>query len=216
MKLLCLTDLHSNREALERILDRAGPVDLVLLGGDITNFGSAEHAERFVRHIQDAGREVLAVAGNCDCAAIDHRLAELGVSLHARGVVRDGVGLHGISGIPPWRSRMYSFDEVQLAEALRQGFEQIAGARRHVVLAHVPPHHGRLDRTFLLQHAGSKALREFVDDRQPDLVLCGHIHEARGTETLGQTTVVNSGPASGGYYAVAMIGEQVEVELRQA
>jgi hypothetical protein len=36
MKLLALTDLHGNVGQLDAILEAAGPVDIVLLGGDIT------------------------------------------------------------------------------------------------------------------------------------------------------------------------------------
>ena len=66
------------------------------------------------------------------------------------------------------------------------------------------------------QHVGSTALRSFIDERQPTLVFCGHIHEGRGIDRLGATTVVNCGTAYEGYYALAEIGETVEVTLQMA
>jgi Icc-related predicted phosphoesterase len=216
MRLLGITDLHGGPAALDRILAGAGPVDLILLGGDLTNFGAPADAEKMVRQAEATGTKVLAVAGNCDSAEIDRRLAELGVSLVGRGVVHDGVGLHGLSAMPPWRGDMYQLTEDELAEVLRAGYAQIAGVGRHVLLSHPPPHGGRLDCTSAGKHVGSTALRDFIDETQPELVLCGHIHEARGVEKLGRTTAVNCGPAAAGFYALAELGDELKVDLRRA
>jgi uncharacterized protein len=217
MRLLTLTDLHGNDAALNAILEAAGPVDIMLLGGDITNFGSPQDAERLVRRAQSTGTPVWAVAGNCDSAEIDQRLVELGVSLHGRGVIYQGLGLHGISAMPPWGHRMYQFTEAELAEFLCAGSAQLAAAKTRVVLSHAPPH-GVRDRTHLFQHPGSAALREFILRTVPTLVVCGHIHEGRGVDFLGATTVVNCGAAKSGHYALAEVeeGGRVEVDLRRA
>jgi len=216
MKLLCTADLHSRSEAFGQILADAAAVDLILFGGDITHFGSADDAESLVRQAEATGAAVLAVAGNCDNAEIDRRLTELGVSVNGCGWVHDGLGIHGLSGIPPWNSRMYQFSEDELAERLAAGRLQVDAAERRAVLAHVPPYGGRLDRVAMLKHAGSRALREFVDRQQPELVVCGHVHEARGIEQFGRTTVVNCGPAAAGYYALVDFGREVQVELCRA
>jgi len=216
MRLLGITDLHGSPAALDRILASAGPVDLILLGGDLTNFGSPADAERLVRRAEATGTRVLAVAGNCDSAEIDQRLVELGGSLMARGLVHNGVGVHGLSAMPPWRSNMYQLTEDELAEVLRAGYAQIAGAEHHMLLSHPPPHGGKLDCTSAGRHVGSTALRSFIDETQPELVLCGHIHEARGVEKLGRTTAVNCGPAAAGFYALAELGDELKVDLRRA
>lgn len=216
MRLLGITDLHDSRAALERILAAAGPVDLILLGGDLTNFGSPAGAEKLVRQAQATGTKVLAVAGNCDSAEIDRRLVELEVSLAGRGLIHEGVGLHGLSAMPPWRGDMYQLTEEELAEALRAGYAQIGGVEHHVLLSHPPPHGGTLDRTSMGKHVGSTALRSFIDETQPGLVLCGHIHESRGVEKIGPTTAVNCGPAAAGFYALAELGDRLNVELCQA
>jgi hypothetical protein len=46
-------------------------------------------------------------------------------------------------------------------------------------------------------------------------VICGHIHEARGQAKIGNTVVVNCGPARDGNYAVAEVGDDVRVELKR-
>jgi Icc-related predicted phosphoesterase len=216
MKLLCITDLHSERAALERILKVEGAVDVILLGGDITNFGTPAEAEDFVRRLRRTGAEVLAVAGNCDSEAIDKRLAELGVSLFRRGVVRQGVGFYGVSAMPPWRGTMYELSEDEIGAALAAGRAQLQDPRLEVVVSHSPPRDTRLDRTTRGEHVGSSAVRQLIETAQPALVVCGHIHESPGSERIGQTTVVNCGPAFRGHYAVADVGESVRAELRTA
>jgi len=215
IRLLGITDLHDQRSALDQILTDAGTVDAVLLGGDITNFGTPADAERLVRQVQASGARVFAVAGNCDSAAIEQRLIHLGVSLFQRGTALIGLGIQGLSGMPPWHAHMYQFTEEELASALDVGFAQLNGATPHVVLSHAPPRAARVDYTAGGHHVGSTALRAFIDRVQPALVICGHIHEARGTELLGRTQVVNCGAAAAGCYALAEIGETVRVELRQ-
>jgi Icc-related predicted phosphoesterase len=216
MRILTITDLHGRSEIMSRILTQSGPVDLVLLGGDLTDFGSADDAQRFIRLAQEHGSPVLAVAGNCDSPAIERQLIDMGVSLHGQGVVREGVGLHGVSAMPPWRRGMYQFTEDELSEFLRAGFQQIAGADRHVLLSHPPPRNQSLDRTARGQHVGSTAVREFLDENRPDLVFCGHVHEGRGIERLGRTLAVNCGMGAAGSYAVAEVGQDVTVELCNA
>jgi Icc-related predicted phosphoesterase len=213
MRLLCITDLHGRLAKLADILDAAGPVDMILFGGDITDFGSPIDVEKAIRAAQQSRVPVFAVAGNCDSAEIDRRLEELGVSVSGRGVTCGSIGLHGVSGMPPWRRGMFQLTEEELAALLQAGYGQIA-APHHVVLAHVPPRGTRLDRTVLLgKHAGSAALRTFIEQTQPALVICGHIHEGRGIDEIGKTTVVNCGRAAGGEYAMADVDETVTVTL---
>ena len=41
---------------------------------------------------------------------------------------------------------------------------------------------------------GSKSIRKAIDEFQPDLLLCGHIHEAEGIEDkINKTKVLNVG-----------------------
>lgn len=218
MRIACITDLHGRLPALGRILADLGQADVLLLGGDITNFGSPIDVERVVRAAQAAVPTVFAVIGNCDSAAIERRLTELGVALHGCGVRVGDVGFQGLSGIPPWvRGKgMFQLTEEELAAALEAGAAEIGGASRRVLLAHVPPHDTGLDRTVTWQHAGSTALRQFIDRTQPSLMFCGHIHEGRGIEKLGDTLAVNCGHGALGAYAVAEIGDEIHAELRSA
>lgn len=70
-----------------------------------------------------------------------------------------------------------------------------------VLVAHSPPWGGVLDCTASVAHAGSRALRRWIEARQPLLTLHGHLHEApdlsgRWVERIGATFCVNPGPAA--------------------
>lgn len=214
-RLLCITDLHGRLAMLSKILAAAGPVDVILLGGDITNFGSPSDADKAIDLARRSAPRVFAVAGNCDSADIDRRLVELGVSLSGRGAMCNSLALCGVSAMPPWKTGMYQFTEEHLTELLHAGLGEVNAPRR-VVLAHAPPRDTALDRTIFGQHVGSIALRQFIERAEPDLVVCGHIHEGRGVERIGRTTVVNCGHAAVGEYALADVGQQVNVALHTA
>jgi Icc-related predicted phosphoesterase len=61
-------------------------------------------------------------------------------------------------------------------------------------VVHTPPYATTLDR--LLggpTPIGSRALKKFIEKRQPPLTLHGHVHESSGMERLGRTIAVNPG-----------------------
>jgi len=201
---------------LERILCDVGTVDAILLAGDVTHFGTPDEAETLVQLARRFCPVVFAVAGNCDSQKIDRRLAELDVSLMGIAAVHGGVGFFGVSAMPPWAGGMYELTEERMATALRSGRDQVEDVDRHVVLSHTPPRGSAVDRTRSGKHVGSTAVRELIDQMQPALVVCGHIHEARGTDRIGETAVVNCGPAARGFYAVVDLDEEAKVRLLEA
>jgi hypothetical protein len=208
--------LHGDSELLACILAQAGTADLVLIGGDITHFGTPNIAESLVRQAIRAGHSVLAVAGNCDSPQIDLRLEEMGVSLFGRGVAIDGIGFYGVSAMPPWNGHMYELSEQEIADCLELGAGQAAGTERQIVLSHAPPRNTRVDRTRRGEHVGSRALRDWIESAEPALVLCGHIHEGRGIDRIGPTLIANCGPAFQGHYAIVQLDREVTVELHTA
>jgi len=67
-----------------------------------------------------------------------------------------------------------------------------------IFVSHCPPYGTGLDRLHGGEHVGSRAIRQFILDRQPVLSLHGHIHESpkvsgRWVEELGGTLAVNPG-----------------------
>jgi Icc-related predicted phosphoesterase len=63
-----------------------------------------------------------------------------------------------------------------------------------VLICHAPPKNTKLDRAGEGRHFGSRAVRDFIEQVQPDYFYCGHIHEAAGQQdSLGRTQAWNVG-----------------------
>jgi hypothetical protein len=120
MRVAYVVDIHGRFEAVPRALADVGQFDLLVVGGDITTGGTPDDAERAIESWRPLAPRLLALAGNMDSAAIDARLAELGVALDGRGVVLDGVGVFGVSAAPisPLRTP-YELAEEELSPATR-------------------------------------------------------------------------------------------------
>jgi Icc-related predicted phosphoesterase len=62
------------------------------------------------------------------------------------------------------------------------------------LVVHFPPRDTKLDEYAESQHAGSPALRTWVEKEKPLYLFCGHIHETAGlTDRLGTTQCINVG-----------------------
>jgi hypothetical protein len=214
MKIAYLVDVHDRFEAVPQAMSGIGPVDLLVVGGDITTGGTADDAARAIDGWLGLAPHLLALAGNMDSPTIDARLADLGVGLDSRGFEFGDVGVFGVSAIP--RSPLhtpYELDDDELERRLEAGFAEVQDCRVRILCPHAPPQGTACDRLPSGEHVGSAVIRSFVEREQPDLVLCGHIHESRGSDRIGGTEVVNPGPALAGHYAVVEVDGTVEVQL---
>jgi len=61
----------------------------------------------------------------------------------------------------------------------------------------------------------TSAVRAFIEARQPDVAVVGHIHEGRGADHVGRTLVLNAGALrDGGYVVIDDGGDGLRAELR--
>ena len=88
----------------------------------------------------------------------------------------------------------------------------LPAAELTVFLSHQPPRNTACDLA-RGRHVGSQAIRECIEEHQPDLVLCGHIHEAIGCDRIGNSLIVNPGPWLAGNLLRLRI-ESGEIEFR--
>jgi len=218
MKLLCLSDIHGEEAGLRDILPGAADgADAVVLAGDLTHLGGYAEAEALLAPLLSIGLPLLAVGGNMDREGVRRYIAEKEIDIHGRGVMIGGVGFMGLGGGTP--SPFHSPWELTDAEArplLADGHADIADAGFKVLVSHAPPHGTKIDRSFAGMHVGSGAVREFIESGAVDLCICGHVHEAGGEDTLGDTPCVNLRPFKNGSYALLTIeGDRTRVLWRK-
>jgi Icc-related predicted phosphoesterase len=207
MKIIAFADVHDNFRRVTNALRGAARVDVAIIAGDITTGGGPDQVEQAIASWRPLVPQLFAVAGNMDSPLIDQALQRLGVSLNGCCQRIGAVAFFGCSAAPVSIGTPYEILESEIAARIERGYAQAQGASRTVFVPHAPPF-GAVDRTWSGAQVGSWAVREFIERAQPTLVICGHIHEARGQARLGRSQVVNCGPAARGHYVVAEIGEQ--------
>lgn len=108
----------------------------------------------------------------------------------------------------PWHSPR-ELDEDTLYRRLRILADQLEEPRRAIFNLHVPPYDTKLDRACEINSedltpiyvagqpniipAGSRAVRQIIEEVQPLISLHGHIHESKGESYIGRTLAINSG-----------------------
>ncbi|MBU4374720.1 MAG: metallophosphoesterase family protein [Euryarchaeota archaeon] len=205
MKLLALSDFHGDYSHVESILDRAGDFDAVLIAGDITNFGPDELALELLAMFDEP---VLAIPGNCDNPSLLKILDENTINLHNSSHTLQGLTFVGIGGSNPTPfNTPFELSEKKIGEYVDTLLSRLN--RRTILLSHAPP----LNTTDRVPrgNVGSKALARFLG--RLDLIVCGHIHEARGTVCVKGTCVVNPGAASKGQGALITIKDCISTEF---
>jgi Icc-related predicted phosphoesterase len=215
MKILAISDPHGDYSKIKKMMGKAGDFDLAVIVGDITNFGPDEKVEELIEMFN---RPVLAIPGNCDKKSILKALdTSKAINLHGKaeqiGNIRF-IGLGGSNPTPFSTPFELSEDEIEKTlEGMVCSAENNDDCGTIVLLTHAPPHGTRDELPF--GHVGSKAIQKFVD--RVDLIVCGHIHEAKGLEQVGKTVVVNPGEASKGSCALIKLeegeGKPIEVEF---
>lgn len=209
MKIIAFTDIHGSYRKVEEILTKVS-ADAVVIGGDITTVGTPAEVERAIEGWKRFGRPLVAVAGNMDSPEIDSALESAGVSVNGRGIKIGDVGFFGVSASPfSALHTPYEISEEETAQRIEAGYRVVRDSKVKVFVPHCPPHGTKVDKVFVGAHVGSKSVRDFIDQEQPDVVICGHIHEGRGQDVIGQSKIVNCGPAGKGYYTVIEIGEKI-------
>lgn len=210
LKIIAISDIHGRTNYDQKIVNALSSVDLIIIAGDITDFGGKNEASLIINEIKTINQNILAVPGNCDRPDVIKLLKSEGVNLH--GEIREfkdilffGVGG---SGITPFHTPQ-EYSDAEFEEILTR-YKKIDSF--NIFVSHAPPLNTKVDKTFMGMHVGSKEVRKFIEKQQPHICVCGHIHEARNIDQIGKTLVVNPGTFPK-YYAVIEIEEQIQINL---
>jgi uncharacterized protein len=193
MKVLLFSDIHGDFRSLERIV--AQPADLYIAAGDLSTFGRG--LDRCAEILKPLGERLWLLPGNHENHAQTRAMCEqFGfVDFHRQMRTLKSpkgntywAGL-GYSNITPFNTPgEYAEDEIAGALGSFEGQKPV------YLVVHFPPRDTKLDEIGRGKHAGSPALREWVERVEPAFLFCGHIHETAGLrDRLGATECINVG-----------------------
>ncbi len=215
IKILAVGDFHGNSGAeanLSKFLKRE--CDCLLLLGDLTNFGPPEVAESIIELAKNTNVPLFSVPGNCDPKSIVHVLEKHGVNIHGKCGKQGEVSFVGLGGsnLTPFQS-LFELTEVEIQEELASATWDTG--KMWVLITHAPPHGTKVDQIKEGTHVGSKSIRQYIEQKQPLVSFCAHVHEGRGTDHLGRTLIINPGPITNGYAAEVDIinAEKINFQL---
>lgn len=212
---IAVSDIHGSYAKVAEMLAREISFDALIIAGDLTTNGSPREAEEALKLFHQFGKPIISVAGNMDPVTLEPTFESMSSYVNARGIIIDEAGFFGVSGSPftPMNTP-YELSEETILERAKAGWKDVESARWKIFIPHAPPYKTAIDRLLSGNHVGSKAIRTFIEQHQPDVVVSGHIHEARGVDTIGNSQVVNCGPAGKGYYITIAIDNRITVEVR--
>ena len=190
MKILAFSDLHHSASHAEELVEAAQEADLVIGAGDFCN--ARRGLPDAMALLDGITAPMVVVPGNAESATELKAAARDGIHvLHGDGIKVAGLHLFGLGyGVPltPFGAWSCDLTEQQAGEHLNHC------GRTDILITHSPPK-GVADVTSQGVSVGSTAIHAAIERLQPQLALCGHIHDSWGqTGQIGATHVVNLGP----------------------
>ncbi|MDR2830990.1 MAG: metallophosphoesterase [Methanobrevibacter sp.] len=205
MKIVHISDIHSNEnENFLKYLDE-NEIDLVLISGDITDFGPKEFADDFLNKIASK-TSVIAIHGNCDIESVYNTIENSKATFaHNKINLFKNILICGFGGSNPTPfNTPFEINEEDLYTCLNNliDYENVVLKENKllnkdkiikILLTHAPPFETEADKISNGDHVGSKAIRDVLNENDFDLNLCGHIHEAKSISKLNNTIIANPG-----------------------
>ena len=217
MKIVSFGDVHMATRNLARMGEALRGCDLIIVSGDLTNFGGVDDARKVIDDVRRACPRILALSGNLDQREVMPFLEEQGIALHGKGMIIGGVGIFGCGGsnITPFKTPT-ELSEDEIYATLRAGYEQVRDQRPLLMICHTPPYETKCDRILNGRPVGSTAARRFIEEVGPEVCISGHIHESAAVDRIGSTTIVNAGAfKDGGYIVVESNDGRLDARLEQ-
>ncbi len=200
-KILAISDVHGEEnENLYTYLNN-NEIDLVLILGDITDFGPLDFVGPFIEKIAECNVDVIAIPGNCDPKGICNAINEVSFCLHNNIIAYGDAILFGYGG-----SNETPFNtpgEIQDNKIYGDVYELLANydyvyndqvPKVKILVTHAPPFNTEADKMENGEHVGSQGILKSIHEFEPQINVCGHIHEAKSISKIGKITdVANPG-----------------------
>lgn len=156
MRILVISDVHSNLEALQAALSEVGSVDMVFNLGDLVGYGADPNG--VVELIRSLNVEVVSVMGNHDYASTSGDVE--GLNIYAAQAAL-------------WTGRVLSEENKAFLKQAPLN-RRLAVEGRAFYLVHGSPHSPLED--YVYPTSPKEVIRGYLRETQADVLLMGHTH----------------------------------------
>lgn len=193
MKIFATSDLHGNRKIMDKLNTIAPDVGLLLVCGDIGGKDGRGKTFRQFSEYQKLDADYLSSVLN-------------GIKTESRFILGNDDWfeytdsrylqqpdiISGLTFIPFEYVLLTPFNTNREVNDNKLAYElgKLSADGNTVMVAHTPPL-GSGDILYNGSHCGSRSVREWIEEVQPKLWLCGHIHEDNSATFIGNTLVLN-------------------------
>ena len=191
MKILAFTDSHGSKDALKNValLVKTEKVDYILCAGDVTIF--EQSLANVMKKVNKLGKLVMIIHGNHECFDSIRMHADKLDNVLFLHKTHQRIGKHLILG---YGGGGFALKDKKFENWGNAIMKKMKKGDKVIVMFHGPPY-GVIQDMVMDGHVGNKSYTKFIKKYQPDLVICGHIHENQNTEDIiGKTKVINPGP----------------------
>lgn len=186
-RLLVFSDLHNDARALQKLM--AIDADYYFAAGDLVSWGRG--LDRMGEIMKPRASRMYVLPGNHESASDIAEFCQHFGFANFHGATLDIAGTR-VAGLGYSSPTPFDTPGEYSEEEMAQRLAQLGNPA--VLICHAPPLDTPLDRVHEGLHAGSRAVREFIEKRQPAHFFCGHIHEAEGVVLeMGATRAMNVG-----------------------
>lgn len=200
MKIVCISDTHTLHEEVN-----LPDGDILIHAGDFSNKGGKHDVEDFfgwLMRIKPKYRHIIFIAGNHD-KCFDGKYGDMADWL-AEGIAEleenniyylkddlielEGITFYGMPWTPWFFGDTWAFNKKE--HEMQEVIDMIEPC--DVLITHGPPMYTGDLAANNGKHVGCPLLREKIDEIQPRLHVCGHIHEGSGVQLVDRCIHVNA------------------------
>lgn len=188
-RLMVFSDIHADLHSLKKVMSIEA--DAYIAAGDLVNWGRG--LDKMVEPMLAKASKTYILPGNHESATdtasfcVRHGFHDF----HCTTFDLSGYHVAGLGYSSPTPfATPGEYSEGEMGERLAK----FSDLKPLILICHSPPFGTDLDQIHEGLHAGSHAVREFIEKYQPAYFFCGHIHEAEGVVIqMSATRAMNVG-----------------------
>jgi Icc-related predicted phosphoesterase len=187
MRIACLSDTHE----LHRSISNFPAADIFLFAGDFTNLGEMDKVLDFNEWLGELPYQIkIVICGNhelnfdnMDKKDIKNILTNA-IYLDQEMVEINGIKIWGEPRQPEFYNWAFNIPRKEMKDCWKLVPHDV-----DILLTHGPPLNFG-DRNYCDENVGCYYMNQMIKNNKIPIVICGHIHEARGFYTMNQYTSV--------------------------